>query len=154
SLIPLDREVLAALVDDVIAKLANIRLLDNLDFLALRSLGCCLLFGFVFTSSTVVLDPVSVTRCRRRLGQSLDYERRLHVRFDLLEFRDQLAAFRARRELPADNVFRAVLVDEAHFPQVVLFVEARFYTLEAFVFLHLLEFFFQPLDFLWRSLLV
>ena len=41
-----------------------------------------------------------------------------------------------------------------HFPQIVLFVEARLYALEAFFLLHLGKFFFQALDLLRRSLFV
>ena len=41
-----------------------------------------------------------------------------------------------------------MLVDKAQFPQIVLFIKLRLDALEAFVFLQLLEFFFQLLDFL------
>ena len=47
-----------------------------------------------------------------------------------------------------------VLVHEAHFPQVVLFVELRLHALEAFFLLKLMEFAVQTLNFFRSSFLV
>ncbi len=155
SFVALDREVLAPFVDHVIAKLADVRLLHDLDFL-LRFAGLqrpssppCRSVGFRFAVCAIAIGLAGAALVKR-----LDDKRRLHVGLDLLELRDQLPALRAGSQLPVDHVLGAVLVDEAHFPKVVFFVEFRLDAFEAFVLLQLLEFFFQPLDLLRRSFLL
>ena len=51
-------------------------------------------------------------------------------------------------------MFRALRIHVARFPQIVFFVETAFDFLEATLFLQLLQFFFQLLDFLGRGFLV
>ena len=95
-----------------------------------------------------------VSSSRRALGNRLDDKRRFHVRFDLLEFREQLPVLGRGSQFPVDQVFGALRVHVAHFPQIVLFVEAAFNFLEAAFFLQLLQFFFQLLNLLGGGFLV
>src|SRR5436305_6341849 len=153
TFVALDSELLPPFVDDVITKLADVGLFYDLDVFALGSLGSGLLLRFVFHRRRLAVHSVAICGSGSSLNNALDHKRRLHVRLDLLVLGDHLAALRAGNQLPVDDVLSAVLVDEAQFPKVVFFVELRLDGLEAFVFLQLLDFFFQLLDFLRRIFL-
>ena len=82
------------------------------------------------------------------VGRSLHDEWRFHVRLNLLELREHLPILRRGRQFPVDQMLGSLRVHVAHFPKVVLFIEARIHILELQLFLQFFQFFFQLLDFL------
>ena len=62
TFVALDGEVLAAFIDDVIAKIADIRLLDDLDFFLFGDRLGCLLFGL----AVIVGRGLGIAVARRR----------------------------------------------------------------------------------------
>src|SRR5208337_5423746 len=113
----------AAFFFHVLEQLTRRSLLDRLNRGPVlgRGLGSFLIGLSVRLRGFVISSFVNLLGCGARLGRSFHHERRLQIRLNLLELRNQLPALGARSQLPADHVLRTLRVHDLHFPQIVFF---------------------------------